>query len=92
MGKPVIFTCTGNAPPNQRVVSGIHILSGAPDFEQKDVAIRWADGENIVGLFIRSKLWAAFDCGSGAKYGDNYHPHCRPEIPLEITRLFGEEE
>jgi hypothetical protein len=77
-----------SAPPNHKVVSAIHILSGAPDFEQKDVSIRWTDGENIVGLFIRSVLWAAFDPANGTKYGGNYQKQGQPEIPMEVESRF----
>lgn len=81
-----------NAPPNQKVIDTIHVITGSPDFAEQDVTIRWADNENLVGLHIRSKLWAAFDCREGAKYGGNYQMGGTPAIPETILRMFQEKD
>jgi len=72
----------------QKVVAAIHVLSGTPDFEEKDVAIRWDAKGKIVGLFIRGQLWAAFDGGTCMNYGGDYCSDLSPQIPLEITQAF----
>jgi hypothetical protein len=69
----------------QKVLEAIHIMSGSPDFNSEDIAIRWDRNETIVGLFIRSKLWAAFDCTTVMKHGGNYQPQAQPNIPSEIS-------
>ena len=73
----------------QRVLDSIHVLSGAPDFGQDDVSIRWNTTEERVGLFIRSSLWAVFDSGSRSKYGGNYQLGARPPLlPQSVTGGF----
>jgi hypothetical protein len=41
-----------------------------------DVEIRWADAEDVVGLFISGEVWAAFDASTGAGYSGG--PRSRP--------------
>jgi len=72
----------------QKVVASIRVLSGSPDFEEKDIAVRWDAKENIVGLFICGKLWAAFDGGTFMKYGGDYCASVSPQIPQEIIKAF----
>jgi hypothetical protein len=72
----------------QKVKGAIHVISGTPDFGQEDINIRWTADQEAVGLFIRSQLWAVFDCKTGAKYGGNYRAGNLPEIPLAISRFF----
>src|SRR5260370_33331884 len=72
----------------QKVRAATHVLTGTPDFEEGDIAIRWDPAETIVGLFIHGHLWAAFDGRTGAKYGGDYRPNARPEIRVEITHYF----
>jgi len=38
---------------DRRIRDAIRILTGAPDFDQGDISVRWDDGETMVGLFIR---------------------------------------
>jgi len=72
----------------KKVIGAIRVLVGTPDFEDRDIEIRWDADENLVGLFICGQLWAAFDGRTGAKYGGNYGARARPEIPLEIVSVF----
>jgi hypothetical protein len=72
----------------QKVIDAIHIISGMPDFEEEDIEVRWSTDENIVGLFIRSQLWAAFDSKTIKKYGGNYKRNTLPIIPPEISGVF----
>ncbi len=77
-----------NDEQGQKVVASIRVLSGTPDFEEKDIAIHWNAEESIVGLFIYGKLWAAFEVGTYAKYGGNYCSSVSPQIPMEIMKTF----
>jgi hypothetical protein len=45
--------------PDRKIISAIHIISGAPDFNEDDITIRLSADERMVGLFVRSELWAA---------------------------------
>lgn len=73
---------------SERIIDWIHIVSGMPDFRQADVKICWAKDEAIVGLFIHSKLWAAFDAKHHNKFGGNYQSHKHAEIPAEVNAAF----
>lgn len=72
----------------EKITGAIHIVSGIPDFAQKDISIRWAPDESEVGLFIRGQLWAVFDCKTSKGYGGNYRAGTSPMIPSEISRRF----
>jgi hypothetical protein len=76
------------AKGGHKVVAGIRVLTGAANFAQQDIAIRWNSAENAVGFFIRDRLWAAFDLQTGAKYGGNYRSDSEPEIPTEVNNVF----
>lgn len=67
----------------QQIVAAIHVLSGEPDFTESDVEVRWAQGEEIVGLLIRGQLWAVFR--GKEKFGGNYRKDGRPEIPNTLA-------
>lgn len=54
---------------------------------EHDIAIRWDSSKNRVGLFLRNKLWAAFDGRTGAQYGGNYCSNNEPKIPPEVAGL-----
>jgi len=71
-----------------KIIGAIHVITGTPDFKKDEVAVRWDTAENKVGLFIRGRLWAAFDAVTKAKHGGNYHSTEQPTIPLEIARSF----
>jgi hypothetical protein len=72
-----------------KVLDSIHVLSGEPDFTERDIAIRWDLGEQKVGLFIRNVLWAVFDSDHRRKYGGDYRPGARPTVPPEAESGFG---
>lgn len=72
----------------RKVVAAIQVVTGSPDFRQEDVTIRWDASERIVGLFVRQRLWAAFDGDARAKYGGNYRADTQPLIPAEIVHVF----
>ena len=73
---------------NRKVVGAIQVLSGPPDFGEKDIVIRWDATESKVGLFIRGRLWAAFDSVTGHKYGGGYRATGKPAIPVEVADAF----
>ena len=75
-------------PDGQKIKGAIHIITGAPDFGADDIGIRWTTDQETVGLFIRSQLWAVFDCKTGAKYGGNYRASRLPQIPSDISQSF----
>ena len=77
-----------SAKQDQRIIAAIHIISGMPDFEEKDIAVRWNSDEEIVGLFIRFRLWAAFNSKTIVKYGGNYKENTLPNVPPEIMKGF----
>jgi hypothetical protein len=64
-----------------RIIDTLHIWSGDMDLEQKDVAVRWNDREDRVGLFIRGVLWGVYNVATGTKHGGNYTKRGIPEIP-----------
>jgi len=63
------------------VIDTIHIRSGAWAITDTDVAVRWDRDERRVGLFIFGTLSAAFDVGTGAKYGGQYGKDFNASIP-----------
>lgn len=77
-----------NAKEGEKIMAAIHIFSGRPNFEQRDISIRWTPDENVVGLFIRGKLQAAFDCKSGAAYGGCSSTGISGMIPPKISQSF----
>ena len=72
----------------QKVTASLQILSTEPDFAASDLVVRWDAGEDVVGLFIRGRLWAAFQAGSRAKYGGDYRADAEPRVPIEIGAAF----
>jgi hypothetical protein len=45
----------------QEILGAQQVCTGAPDFTEKDVKIRWYDDETKVGVFIKGELGAYFD-------------------------------
>ena len=72
----------------KKIVDSIHITSRKPDFGEEDLEIRWSHDETVVGLFVYSQLWAAFDIKSHSKYGGNYCSNAVPAIPSRVTAAF----
>lgn len=67
----------------QKVRDSIHILSGALNFGEADISIRWDREEQKVGWFIKGVLWAVFDAQHHTKYGGSYQPGAKPSLPSE---------
>ena|SRR5256885_16790674 len=72
----------------KKVLDAIHVLSGRPDFDENDIVIKWNCNQDRVGLFIKGKLWAAFDADPRAKYGGNYSAGGHPQVPPSVARDF----
>jgi hypothetical protein len=77
---------TSNAD-SQKIIGAIRICADHPDFEAKDVLVKWDEEEEYVGLMIRGELWAAFD-GHGAKFGGDYKRGGTANISKEVLREF----
>ncbi len=82
------YLCKMRKNGNLKIISWIHILSHAPDFNQNDINIRWDTIETRVGLYIKGQLWAVFDVETNTKYGGNYCSGGQPDIPYEIISCF----
>jgi hypothetical protein len=72
----------------QKVISAIHLITGIPDFREEDISILWDSLERMVGLFIKGRLWAAFDAITKASYGGNYRENAQSLIPEKIAHAF----
>jgi hypothetical protein len=77
-----------NGADGQRVVGAIPVLTMTPDFSEDDLEIRWDSADRNVGLFIRQRLWAAFDGETGAQFGGRYRAGGQPQMPPQITHAF----
>jgi len=64
----------------QKVAGAIHIWSGNSDVAAERLAIRWSADGQLVGLFVDSTLWAAFDVASKMSYGGDYKSSASPSI------------
>jgi hypothetical protein len=69
-----------------RLVGGIRVIFGEPDFTESDISVRWTHDERMVGLFLRGQLWAVFR--GKEKFGGDYRPGARPEIPDSVVAAF----
>ncbi len=78
------------ADSGNKIVDAIRIASCAPQLAQADIEIRWDVGERRVGLFIKTLLWAAFDCISGHKFGGHYLPNASPDMPDDVRSGFSQ--
>jgi hypothetical protein len=72
----------------EKVIAAIRVITGSPDFEEEDISIVWDSLERTVGLFIRARLWAAFDGQTRAEYGGNYRANAQPSIPTNVVQAF----
>lgn len=72
---------------NQRVTGAIHVLSGRLDFSESEVEVRWSKDEELVGFFVRGRLWAAFR--GAEKYGGDYRSEGQADILDSVVPLFG---
>lgn len=76
------------AKDGSRIVTSVRVISGAPDFSKKDVAIEWDQEQRFVGLMIKRRLWAAFDCNEKLGAGEGYVIEGIPSIPLWMAEKF----
>lgn len=65
----------------------ICVNSSDADFPSSDISVRWNASQEIVGLYIGRKLWAAFD-QHGRKYGGSYEALKMPSIPAAVIEKF----
>jgi len=70
-----------------QISSSMRIVSGDLDFSEPDVRVSWNKFGNIVGLYIRDQLWAAFNI-RGVKYGGVYSPGGVPMITADLLSSF----
>jgi len=66
--------------------TAVHILSGDPDFDETDIEVLWSPNEEVVGLFIRGRLWAA--CRGEKAFGGDYRRDGQPRVPEAIAAFF----
>lgn len=50
-------------PHGRKAVNFVRIARLPPDLREKDVNVEWDDAQEIVGLFIERRLYAAFEVG-----------------------------
>lgn len=50
-------------PHGRKAVNFVRIARLPPDLDEKDVNVEWDDAQEIVGLFIERRLYAAFEVG-----------------------------
>jgi hypothetical protein len=87
MEKLDIFICAIYQTKREKQITGsIYVNSENPDFQGANISIKWNISQEIVGLYIYDRLWAAFDL-QGQKYGGNYWPGQPPEFPGKYWRL-----
>jgi hypothetical protein len=84
------YLCDLMRQKGKQVVSALYVSAGNPDFQESDVSIKWDKSQQIVGLYIRGRLWGALDL-QGQKYGGHYRPGKLPEIPAEVLGAFQDE-
>jgi hypothetical protein len=77
-----LYEITGSQ--GQKVICAIRVVVGMPDFDESDVAVRWDANEDIVGFFVRRRLWAAFDARTGEGFGGDYRPSGSAVVPAAI--------
>ncbi|MBN9551863.1 MAG: hypothetical protein J0H31_24135 [Alphaproteobacteria bacterium] len=75
------YLCETHGEAVGRIISSIHIRSGAWSITGADIAVKWDNGEQRVGLFVFGVLTAAFDAETGARYGGRHGQDFNAEIP-----------
>ncbi|MUV15284.1 DUF2251 domain-containing protein [Noviluteimonas gilva] len=73
---------------SQRIIAALHMMSGTADFSADEVAVRWDQNEQFVGLLIKGKLWAAFEAEGSRPFDGGYGRVEKSEIPENIRALF----
>jgi hypothetical protein len=82
------YLCDMSASGDPTIVDALRVHVGAPDFVQQDVELRWDATEQLVGLFVRDSLLAAFDVDAQHGYGGANQGGARASIPDEVRRRF----
>lgn len=77
-----------NGTERRKINAAIRVVVGKFDFREGDFNVRWDADENMVGLFIRGRLWAVFDAGTGAKFGGDYRHKHPADIPAGVANAF----
>ena len=70
------------------ILDSIRVFTEDENFLEKDVNICWNQQETIVGLFIRSTLFAIFDTLNHKKYGRNSNIAEYESLPPEANNWF----
>lgn len=52
-------------PHGRKAVNFVRIDRLPPDLREKDVDVEWDDAQEVVGLFVKRRLRAAFEVGNG---------------------------
>ena len=79
-----------NMPEGEGIRAAIHVESGHSTLQEQDFDVRWDDDEEVVGLFICGRLWAAFDMRDQSMYGGDYRAGKVPGVPQRIAQRFGQ--
>ena len=61
--------CVGEDNGGNNILCAIKISSEEPDYEASDLEIMWSNDESFVGLALRGRMGAAFDCDNLQKFG-----------------------
>ena len=75
--------------PGKKGRAVIRVNPSDAGIQPSDVSVQWNAAEDIVGLYIDAKLWAAFD-QHGRKYGGDYNAREAPSIPAAVIERFSE--
>jgi hypothetical protein len=73
-------------PEGRKITGAIRVSVGPFQYGREDLAIRWSDNEGFVGLFIKSRLCAAFDVSDRKAFGGG--PEQSKLIPESIRNAF----
>ncbi len=73
---------------DKKIIDAIHIVTGHNDFNESEISIRWNADEDMVALYIRSRIWAIFDTLCKQKHGGNYRNAAAPTVPDAVIRRF----
>lgn len=80
-----LFDLTKEKGQEARAV--IEVSDRGVSLEKSDVAVGWNASEDIGGLCIHGRLWAAFD-QYGRRYGGSYGTQDAPGIPSDVISRF----
>lgn len=79
-----------NGAPGRKVLGAVRVIGADPALRNGDVGLLWSGDERFVGVMIRGRLCAAFDCGTGEVFGGVCQPDGSPsKIPEQVRASFG---